>query len=214
MMSLVNEELERYAQEHTSPEPPLLADLRRETQRTLPDPQMQVGPIEGQLLRMLTQVSGARLALEIGTYSGYSALCIASGLPARGRLITCEIDPQVSSVAQQYFSKSPHGYKIELRLAPATETLAELAADDTRLDLVFLDADKERYVEYWDAVVPLVRDGGLIIADNTLWSGRVLHPTGESDHGVVRFNTHVAQDPRVEQVILSVRDGIMLARKL
>jgi len=211
MIALIEAGLERYVEAHTTPEPALLSALREETRRTLPDPQMQVGPVEGMLLKLLVQLLGARAVLEIGTYSGYSALAMASGLPDDGRLVTCDRDPQALAVAQRYFARSPHGAKIDVRLGPALDTLATLR-DDT-FDLAFIDADKESYVDYWEAVVPLVRAGGLIVADNALWSGKVLAPVTESDHAIVRFDARVAADERVEQVLLSVRDGVMLARK-
>jgi caffeoyl-CoA O-methyltransferase len=139
---------------------------------------------------------------------------MASGLPEDGHLVTCDVDPVAAAVAQRHFSSSPWGDRIELRLGPAIETLRALAAASACFDLAFIDADKEGYVGYWEAVVPLIREGGLILADNTLWSGAVLDPKEPSDHGIVAFNARVRSDPRVEQVLLSVRDGIMLCRKL
>ena len=159
------------------------------------------------------QISGARRVLELGTFSGYSALSMASGLPDDGHLITCDIDPVATAVAQRYFAESPWGPKIELRLGPALDTLTSLCAEGAVFDLAFLDADKESYVAYWNAVLPMVRPGGIVLADNTLWSGAVLHPEQPSDHGIVAFNRTVAADRRVEHVLLSVRDGVMLCRK-
>lgn len=211
MIALIDAALERYAQAHTTPEPALLSELREETRRALPDPQMQVGPVEGMLLKLLVQMLGARAVLEIGTYSGYSALAMASGLPDEGRLVTCDIDPSALAVARRYFDRSPHGAKIDVRLGPALETIQTFG--ERSFDLVFIDADKESYVEYWEAVVPRVRAGGIIVADNALWSGKVLAPVTASDHAVARFNARVAADARVEHVLLSVRDGVMLARK-
>ncbi|HEY8378861.1 MAG TPA: class I SAM-dependent methyltransferase, partial [Nannocystis sp.] len=156
----------------------------------------------------------ARSVLEIGTFSGYSALAMASVLPDDGTLVTCDIDPVATAVARRYFAESGYGHKIDLRLGPALDTIAALAAEGRRFDLVFIDADKQNYVNYWDAVLPLVPVGGLVLADNTLWSGRVLDPREDSDRAIVAFNRHVAADPRVEHVLLSVRDGVMLARKL
>jgi caffeoyl-CoA O-methyltransferase len=213
MLSLLGEDLARYVEAHALAEPPLLTELREETQRTLPDPQMQVGPVEGALLRILVQISNARRVLEIGTYSGYSALCMAAGLPADGTLLTCDVDPVATSVARRYFDRSDHAAKIEIRLAPARETLAELTARNASFDFVFIDADKEGYVDYWDAVLPLLPSGGLVVADNTLWGGRVLAPESSSDRAIVRFNRRVAEDDRVDQVLLAIRDGVMIARK-
>ncbi len=213
MESLLGRDLDRYVHDHTTPEAELFERLRAETRATLNKPQMQVGRVEGQFLRMLVQLSGARRLLEIGTFSGFSALALASALPDDGELVTCEVDPLPAAVARRYFDESPWGSKIRLRLGPALDTLRQLAAEGARFDLVFIDADKESYVAYWDAVVPLVPPGGLILADNTLWSGRVLAPTEETDHGVVRFNARVRGDSRVEHVLVSIRDGLMMARK-
>jgi len=213
MLSLIAEDLARYVEAHTSRESPLLSELREVTYRDLASPQMQVGSVEGVLLKMLVQLTRTREALEVGTFSGYSSLSIAAGLPAAGRLITCDVDPIATRIAQQFFDRSPHGHKIELRLGWATTTLATLAEQGRTFDFAFIDADKENYVRYWDLILPMLRPGGLVVADNTLWSGRVLNPTSEADHGVVAFNEHVARDARVEHVLLSVRDGIMLARK-
>jgi caffeoyl-CoA O-methyltransferase len=213
MLTLIPEALARYVEDHSAPEPELLTRLRAETQANLPDPQMQVGRVEGALLRLLVAISGARRVLEIGTYSGYSALAMASALPEGGRLVTCDIDPEATKVARRYFDESPWGAAIEIRLAPALDTIAALASAGEGFDLVFIDADKEGYVDYFEAVLPLLPPGGLIVADNTLWSGRVLDPQSASDHAIVRFNARLAADERVDQVLLSVRDGVMLARK-
>jgi caffeoyl-CoA O-methyltransferase len=213
MLSLFGEDLSRYVEDHADPEPALLAELREVTHRELADPQMQVGRVEGAFLRMLVQLVGARRVLEIGTYSGYSALCMAAGLPDDGHLVTCDIDPVATTTARAFFARSPHGRKIELRLGPAADTVAGLAERGHTFDFVFIDADKESYLRYWELVVPMVRPGGLVVADNTLWSGRVLCPTSDSDRGIVAFNERVRNDDRVERVLLSVRDGMMLARK-
>jgi caffeoyl-CoA O-methyltransferase len=213
MLSLIRDDLAAYVEQHTSPVPELLRELREETLRDLPYAQMQVGRVEGTLLRILVAMSGARRVLELGTFSGYSALCMAAALPADGRLVTCDIDPVATAVARRYFDRSPHGKKIELRLGDAAQTLDELARSGAQFDFVFLDADKESYVRYWDAIVPMLPAGGIVVADNTLWSGKVLHPTAASDQGIVAFNDRVAADDRVEHVLLSVRDGIMIARK-
>lgn len=214
MLSLIGTELSAYVDAHTTAEGPLFARLREETQADLPSPQMQVGHVEGAFLRMLVAASRARSVLEIGTFSGYSGLAMAAALPEGGALITCDVDPVATAVARRYFDASGYGDRISLRLGPALETIASLAAEGQRFDLVFIDADKENYSNYWDAVFPLVPCGGLIVADNTLWSGRVLDPREATDAAIVAFNRKVAEDPRVEQVLLSVRDGVMLSRKL
>lgn len=214
MISLIGPELEAYVAAHTTREDDLYARLRAETQASLDSPQMQVGQVEGALLRMIVGLVRPRTILELGTFSGYSALAMASALPPGGRLITCDIDPVATAVARRYFAESGLADRIDLRMGPALSTIAGLAADGVRLDLVFIDADKPNYVNYWDAVLPLLAVGGLVVADNTLWSGRVLDPESDSDHAIVAFNARVAADPRVEHVLLSVRDGIMLARKV
>lgn len=210
MELLVDPELERYAESHTTPVEPLLLALRGETYARMESPDMQVGPVEGSFLRLLVQLSGARRVLEIGTFTGYSALMMASALPEDGQLITCDLDPVATAVARRFFDKSRHGRKIELRLGPALDTLASLQGP---FDLAFLDADKERYPDYLEAILPLLRKGGLLVADNTLWSGRVLSPKGEEDRAIHAFNERCARDERLDAVLLTVRDGVTLARK-
>lgn len=214
MLSLIGSELEAYVAAHTTREGELFARLRAETQADLASPQMQVGQVEGAFLRLLVALHRPQRILEIGTFSGYSALAMAGAMPPGGQLITCDIDPVATAVATRYFAAAGLADRITLRLAPALDTIRRLAADGYRPDLVFIDADKPGYVDYWDAVLPLLPVGGLVVADNTLWSGKVVNPQDASDHAIVRFNARVAADPRVEHVLLSVRDGIMLARKL
>jgi caffeoyl-CoA O-methyltransferase len=209
-MTLVPETIEAYATEHSQPVTPLFEALREETFAAMRDPQMQVGRLEGTFLRLLVKLSGARRALEIGMFTGYSGLMIAEGLPEDGTLITCDVDPKAEAIARRAFGKSPVGKKIEIRMGPALETLKTLKGP---LDFVFIDADKENYLAYYEAVLPLLRKGGLIVADNTLWSGRVLAPKSESDRAIVRFNDAVAGDARVDKVLLTVRDGMTLAVK-
>lgn len=213
MLTLLPEELAAYVEDHAPPEPALLAELREATYATLEDPQMQVGRVEGSLLRMLAMLVGARRVIEIGTFSGYSTLSLAAGVRDGGRVITCDIDPAATNLAKTFWARSAHGHKIELRLGPAIDTLRALASDSEPVDLAFIDADKTSYEDYWEALVPMMRPGGLILADNTLWSGKVLHPQEPSDHALASFNARVHADSRVEAVLLSVRDGIMAARK-
>jgi caffeoyl-CoA O-methyltransferase len=213
-MTLLSDALTAYIHEHTSPEPEVFVQLRGETYAKLESPQMQVGRVEGQFLKQMVAVTGARRVLEIGTYSGYSAMAMASGLPDDGRVISCDIDPVATAVARRYWDASPWGHKIELRLGDAAATLAQLLTEGQRFELVFIDADKVGYVRYFDLALELLPIGGVILADNTLWSGKVLDPREESDHAIVRFNAHVRACPRVEHVLLSVRDGIMFCRKI
>ncbi len=212
MKAIIPKKIEEYCLRHTSTGSKLLQELEKYTRRYCDDSQMLIGPHEGALLAMLVRLTGARRVLEIGTFTGYSALCMAEALPKNGRLITCEIRPKHAEIAQTFFDRSPHGRKIRLRLGAALETLADLPASAT-FDFVFLDADKENYVNYYEAVLPRLRPGGLIVADNVLWSGRVLAPKKKTDRAVVRFNKHVCRDPRVECVMLPVRDGVSLVRK-
>jgi len=213
MLSLVPEAIEHYVSAHSSPESPLFAELRARTHAELSMPQMQVGHVEGALLRLLVGISGAKRVLEIGTFSGYSALSMAEALPADGQLVTCDIDPVATTLAREFFAKSPHGAKIDLRLAPALDTVAQLARDQRHFDLVFIDADKVNYPAYYAACWDLLVEGGLFVADNMLWSGKVVSPTTPEDHAIARLGDIIHADARVDHVLLSVRDGIMIARK-
>ncbi|EDM79955.1 O-methyltransferase family protein [Plesiocystis pacifica SIR-1] len=212
-LTIVPEALNDYIHEHTTPQSELFDRLRDETHASLECPQMQVGRIEGAFLKLMVQVSGARRVLEVGTYSGYSSLAMASGLPEGGELITCDVDPEATAVARRYWSESPWGDKIELRLGDATQTIAAMAEAGERFDLAFIDADKGNYIRYWELIVPMLPAGGIVLADNTLWSGRVVDPQEPSDHALADFNRHVLADERVENVLLSIRDGVMFARK-
>ena len=212
MNQLVASEIQSYCQTHTTAPGELLEELERYTREHCQYAGMMVGAIEGQFLKLLVQLANARCVLEIGTFTGYSALSMAEALPENGTLITCEIDPVTAGIAQKFFKRSIYGQKIDIRVGPALQTIRELPPE-TELDVVFIDADKENYVEYYEAVMPRVRDNGLIVADNVLWSGRVLDPQEDTDRALVRFNTHVRNDKRVECVLLAVRDGITLIRK-
>jgi predicted O-methyltransferase YrrM len=212
MTTIVPEALDHYCAGHTSPPEPLLDELAAYTRAHCQNAQMLTGPVEGRLLKMLVQISGARRVLEIGTFTGYSALSMAAGLPGDGELITCDVNPETSEIAQSFFERSPHGGKIRLIRGRAIKTLRALPPQPS-FDFVFLDADKESYLDYYEAVMPRLKPHGLIAADNTLWSGRVLDPKEKSDHAIVAFNAHVHSDIRVEHVLLSVRDGVLLIRK-
>ena len=205
-MDIVDPRLEEYIERYSSPADPLLAELAEETHETLGAPQMLTGPIAARFLEMLVWVGQPERVLEIGTYSGHSALAMAGALPRGGRIDTCEIDPKHAEVAQRYFDCSPYGDRIKLHLGPALETIDRLEGD---FDFVFIDADKDGYVDYYEAVLPRLTQHGLIAVDNTLSSGRVL----EGEGPIVRFNEHVRSDPRVVRVILSVRDGNTLIRR-
>jgi caffeoyl-CoA O-methyltransferase len=204
-MDILDPRIEEYVERLTTPHAALLAELSEETARSLGAEQMLTGPVAGRFLELLVWGMRPQRVLEIGTFSGHSALAMAAALPEGGRIDTCELDPERAAVAQRYFDRSPHGSKITLHLGPALETIAGL---DGEFDLVFIDADKEGYVDYYEAVLPRLAERGLMVADNTLWSGGVLDGEGP----IVRFNDHVAADPRTVQVILSVRDGMTLIR--
>lgn len=209
-LSLVPEPIERYAERASPRESAALRAIARETRASADRPQMLVGRTEGAFLRLLVRLLDARRVLEIGTFTGYSALAMAEGLPPGGRVDTLDIDPKHARVARRLWRSSPHGHKIELHLGRALATLKKFTGP---YDLVFIDADKENYVRYWDACLPKLRKGGLVVADNVLWSGRVLSPADATDRAVRRFNEHVRRDPRVESVMLTVRDGVTLAWK-
>src|SRR5205823_9786153 len=167
-VDIVAEPIEGDAAEHTTPPEPLLAALADETRRTLQSPQMLTGTIEGRFLELLVHASGARRVLELGTYSGYSALSMAAGLPPGGRIDTCELDEERAAVASRYIGQSPYADRIAVHLGPALETIGRLEGE---FDLAFFDADKPNYVNYYEAVLPRLSEGGIIAADNTLWSG-------------------------------------------
>src|SRR6478672_1826444 len=205
-MEIIDPRIEEYVERFTTPHDPLLAELSEETARELGMPQMLTGPVAGRFLEFLVWISSPQRVLEIGTFSGHSALAMAAALPDGGRIDACEIDPERAAFAQRYFDRSPHGSKITLHVGPALETLDGLEGP---FDFVFIDADKEGYVDYYEAVLPRLAERGLIVADNTLWSGRVVDGEGP----LVAFNEHVAADPRSVQVILSVRDGMTLIRR-
>jgi caffeoyl-CoA O-methyltransferase len=213
-MTMLSDALTDYIHAHTTPQPELFEQLRDETYAKLESPQMQVGRVEGRFLELMVKVTGAKRVLEVGTFSGYSAMAMAAGLPEHGSLITCDVDPVATTIARRFWDASPWGAKIELRLGDARETLRQLAAAGEQFDLVFIDADKTGYIDYFELALEMLPVGGVILADNTLWSGKVIDPQAESDHAIVRFNAHVCACPRVEQVLLSVRDGIMFCRKL
>jgi predicted O-methyltransferase YrrM len=210
MEPLVDPNLERYAEEHSSEVPELLRRLEQETLASMKSPQMLSGRTEGQLLRLLIRMIGASRVLEVGTFTGYSALMMASALPENGELITLEVDPLAEAVARRYFAESEHGGKIRLLMGPALESLAGLSGP---FDFAFVDADKQNYPLYYDRIVPLLRPGGLLAVDNVLWSGRVLDPRDEETRAIHELNERARTDPSVEHVLLTVRDGVLLARK-
>ena len=211
MLTLVAEEIEEYARQHTTALPPHLAELARFTLEEMEYGLMLSGPIEGGLLQFLVWASGARRVLEIGCFTGFSAQMMAAALPEDGELITCELDPETAEIARKYADQGPDGHKIEIRIGPAAATLKTL---DGPFDLVFIDADKEPYADYYEAAMKLLSERGIIAVDNVLLNGRVLNPESRPGRTMAAFNAHVASDPRVRQVMLPVRDGLLLIRKV
>lgn len=212
MKNLVVPEVEAYAEAHSAAESEVCRALREETYRTMEIPHMIVGPLEGAFLKMMTLLVEARQVLEIGMFTGYSALCFAEALPEDGRVITCEIDPESAALARKYFAKSPHGRKIDIRMGPALETLRTLAG---RFDVIFIDADKVNYVHYYRRALELVSPRGVILIDNVLWDGDVLlHPPPDATTAAIQeLNRLVASDSRVTAVLVTIRDGVMVVKK-
>ena len=203
--------LESYAEAHTTPPPPYLAAVAERTRASLPAPGMMVGAIEGRFLETLVASCRARAVLEIGTFSGYSALAMAAGLAPGGRITTCELSPVHAEAARANIAASPYEDRIEVIEGAALQTIARLPGP---FDFVFIDADKSSYLAYFDAVLPKLTPDGLIAADNTLWSGRVVdeHDRSEDTVAIREFNDAVARDRRVVCVQLTVRDGVTLIR--
>ena len=208
-------ELHAYLVAHSSPVDPVLAGLADETLQRYPDSaEMQIGPEQGTFMTLLTQVSGARRAIEVGTFTGYSSICLARGLTDDGGLICCDVSEEWTALARQYWQKAGVADRIELRLGPGLETLRALP-EGAQFDLAFIDADKPGYVGYWDQIVPRITPGGVILVDNTLSHGRVVD-TADHDasvQGIRDFNARARADDRVDLVLLPVGDGLTLARR-
>jgi caffeoyl-CoA O-methyltransferase len=207
---LVDEAIDRYAFRNTTPEPEYLQALEKRTQQEMDDPQMLTGRVEGRLLKFIVQLCQPRFVLEVGTFTGYSALSMAEGLGENGRILTCEIDAAAQKVAQESFDASPFGDRIEIRPGPALDTIRSL---DRQIDLSFIDADKERYPVYYEEIVQRTRPGGILIFDNMLWSGKVVDPRDDTARAIAKLNETITADDRVENVLLTVRDGVQLVRK-
>ncbi len=204
--------IEKYCHTKTNEPPQLLKNLEIATLHEMSAPQMLCGKLEGRFLKLLVQLINAKTILEIGMFTGYSALSMAEALSSEGKLITLDIDPKACEFAKKYFAQSPHGHKIEIIMGPALESMAKL---NIVFDMVFIDAEKRQYPDYFLNILPKVRQGGLIIVDNTLSDGRVLEPINtERGKAMDNFNTMVLQHSGVECVLLPVRDGITLIRKI
>ncbi|WP_028664604.1 O-methyltransferase [Runella zeae] len=205
--------IEAYALAHTSAESPLLAQLNRETHAKVLQPRMLSGHLQGRLLSLFSTMIRPRRILEIGTYTGYSALCLAEGLSDDGLLVTIDVNEELYDFTRKFFDNSPFGHKIDFRIANAAEEIPTLT--DT-FDLVFIDADKLNYGLYYDLVFDKVRKGGVIIADNVLWSGKVVQTDKKIDkdtQALLDFNQKIHQDPRVSNILLPMRDGLLIAWK-
>ena len=209
-MRMIDEAIEDYAYRVTQEEPENLQLLITQTHDVMDYPNMITGRIEGRLLKLIVQLLQPGLVLEVGTFTGYSALSMAEGLAENGKIITCDIDPRAQKIAQAAFDASPVGHKIELRMGPAIDTIRQIKET---IDLAFIDADKENYPLYYEELLVRTRSGGVIIIDNSLWSGRVLDPQDGDSKAVARLNEIIYQDTRIENVLLTVRDGIQLVRK-
>jgi len=210
-IEIADPRVEQYAVEHTTPEPPWFATLAEETRNATQAPTMMVGTLEGRLLTALVAMLRPRSVLEIGTFTGYSALSMAEALPADGRIVTCDISEEHLAIARRHIAASPYAGVIEIRSGPALETIATLPGP---FDLVFIDADKTSYSAYYEATLAKLAPDGVILVDNVLWSGRVLDPAiVDPDTAAIKaFNDQVLADDRVEVVMLTVRDGVSLIR--
>ena len=213
MSFVVDPQIEEYAvaASTTHPLDDLFERLAAETRERMSAPQMMVGPLEGRFLELLVRLTRARRVLELGTFTGWSSIAMASALEPGGTIVTCDVDPEAQEIARRYAEEAGVADRIDYRLGPGLETMATL---EGQLDLVFIDADKEGYVDYYEAALPLLADDGLIVADNVLWSGRVADDDpDERTQTIMAFNDHVRNDSRVVAVMLTVRDGMTLIRK-
>lgn len=204
---------DKYIDDHTDDVSPLLRELVEETEAVTGLSRWSIGKVEGKLLQLLVKISGVKKAVEIGTFTGYSALIIAEALPEDGRLITCETNEKHAGIARRYFEKSPHAAKIRLELKPAMETLKKIP--NGSVDFVFIDADKPSYGQYFDEAMRILQSGCLIFVDNVFWRNKIFKQpiTNQNARAIAAFNEKVKNDDRAEKVMLSVRDGIYLIRK-
>lgn len=212
-MEFIDKNIIDYALTHSDQEDEILLELQRETHLKFLSPRMLSGHLQGNFLTFISKLIQPETILEIGTYTGYSALCLAKGLKEQGKLITIDINEESETIAKKYFSKSGLESKIELIIGDAALIIPQLT---TPLDLVFIDADKRNYARYFDLVIDKVKTGGVIIADNVLWSGKILDPDKNKDtdtQALIQFNKKIEQDSRIEKLLLPIRDGLFLMRK-
>lgn len=213
-MHFISEELEHYIANHSQQEPELLAKLNRETHQKILQPRMLSGHFQGRVLSMLSKLIRPLHVLEIGTYTGYAALCLCEGMQSNGTLDTIDINEELASIQKKYFDLSPWKTQIKQHIGDAMDIIPTL---EKKYDLVFIDADKENYLHYFDLVVPKMNAGGIILSDNVLWSGKVLEtpdPRDLSTNILLAYNKKINQDPRVESVLLPIRDGLTVSRVL
>ena len=213
-MHFISQELEDYIEQHSQKEPELLAALDKETYQKVLLPRMLSGHFQGRVLSMLSKLIRPLNILEIGTYTGYSALCLCEGMQENGILHTIDIKEELVDFQRKYFDKSPWGNQIVQHLGEAIDIIPTL---DTKFDLVFIDADKENYINYFELIVPKMNKGGIILSDNVLWSGKVLEPLQKNDLStkiLLEYNLLLKNDPRVETVLLPIRDGLTVSRVL
>lgn len=212
-MEFIDPKIEQYAIRHSAPETELLEKINRDTWAEVLMPRMLSGPLQGRILAMFSKMIQPGIILEIGTYTGYSAICLSEGLAPDGRLITIDINDELEKRVRSYFAQCTNPNQFDYRVGNALEIIPEIKEE---LDLVFIDADKVNYLSYYHLVFDKVRKGGIIIADNVLWSGKILDPKEKMDEdtkALVEFNTYVSTDHRVDPLMMPVRDGLMILRK-
>lgn len=212
-MEFITKDLSDYCENNTSPESEVLANLNRETHLKVVSPRMLSGHLQGRFLSFISKLQQPNLIVEIGTYTGYSALCLAEGLAKDGKLISIDVNEETSAFAKSFISKTEYANQIELVLADAKEYVTTI---NEPIDLVFIDADKKNYLNYYHLIIDKIKPGGLIIADNVLWSGKITMPEKDMDRETLalhQFNQFVQQDTRVENMLLPIRDGLMVVRK-
>jgi predicted O-methyltransferase YrrM len=211
-MHFLSDELDHYVTDHSENEPELLAQLNKETHQKILQPRMLSGHFQGRVLSMISKIIRPINVLEIGTYTGYATLCLAEGLTENGKVDTIDINEELIDFQRKFFDKSPWGPQILQHLGPALEIIPKL---NKKYDLVFIDADKDNYINYFNAIIPIMNTGGIILSDNVLWSGKVLEelkPNDRTTKIILEYNKLLKNDPRVETVLLPIRDGLTLSR--
>lgn len=210
-MDFLPDDIQQYVEKHTNEESDLLKKINRETHAHVLKSRMLSGQVQGRYLSLISKMIKPKAVLEIGTYTGYSAICLAEGLQPEGKLITIDINEELENRVRNYFKESEYDSQIDFRIGDARKIIPTL---NETFDLVFIDADKENYSRYFDLVIDKLPSGGVILADNVLWSGKVVHPNPDKDtKAILDFNQKIQDDPRVENLLLPLRDGVMMIRK-